>query len=419
MSAILLIDDNEAYCQQIQKTLALRNYELQYETNPYKALEIALSREWDIILLDIVFYQDLEGLEILEKIKSKKPDLPVIMVSAASTLQTAVEAVEKGAFDYLEKPINVERMTMTIEHALSEKRLKELNWNLFNEFYKSVATNTLSKTVQQISDLLAELNEPLERILLFGEKGTGKELLSKVLHFKSARKYGPFVSFYCHGQNAERERQLFGVHNGPNGQRTETSLIHKADKGTLFIGEISELSTQGQKRLMQFIHENYYMPSSTKMESALNIRLIVSTSVELKPLVDQGLFSDELFNLLNTFTFRLPPLRERPEDIPLLADHFLTEMNINNNVYFTKDAVSILQSYPWPGNISELKTVIWLLSFFHRHSEIDTELVQSVLQFYEVMKDLREGKLETLADRFKEFYELYGKALLQDAQSIK
>lgn len=419
MGAILLIDDNEAYCQQIQKTLALRDYDLRYETDPYKALEMALTQEWDIILLDIVFYQDLEGLEILEKIKSTKPNLPVIMVSAASTLQTAMEAVSKGAFDYLEKPINVERMTMTIEHALSEKRLKELNQNLFNEMYKSVATSTLSKSVQQILDLLDGLTEPLERILLFGEKGTGKELLAKVLHFKSSRKYGPFVSFYCNGQNTERESRLFGPNSGTNGHLAEESLIRKADKGTLFIGEISELSAHGQKRLMQFIHENYYMPSSAKNEPTLNIRLIVSTSVELKPLAEQGRFSDELFNLLNTFTFRLPPLRERPEDIPLLADHFLAEMNLNKEVRLTESALSVMRDYPWPGNISELKTVIWLLSFFHRLPEIDAELVQSVLQFYGVMKDLRDGKLETLDERFKEFYELYGKGTLQSAHSVK
>ena len=417
MGAIFLIDDNEAYCQQIQKTLALRDFELQYETDPHKALEMALTHPWEVILLDIVFNDDIEGLEILEKIKKAKPDLPVIMVSATSTLQTAIDAVQKGAFDYLEKPINVERMTVTIKHALNQKRLAELNRNLFNEFFRSFATGTLSHSVQQILDLMSNLNEPLERILLFGEKGTGKELLAKLLHFNSERRYGRFVPFYCDAQRPEQERRLFGDAAEGDNRISSESLIAQADKGTLFIGEISNLSPKGQQRLARFVHENYYIPSSGKESPNLNIRLIASTSKDLAAMVQNGNFSDELFNLLNTFTFRLPPLRERPDDIPLLAEHFLSEMNAqynNTRPGFTEDGIKALKAYDWPGNISELKTVIWILSFFNRSSEIDGQQVESTFQFYRFMKNLRQGKKQDeLSDDLKALYELFEEAQMQ------
>lgn len=423
MGAILLIDDNEAYCQQIQKTLALRDYELQYETDPYKALELAVNQEWDVILLDIVLYRDLDGLEILEKIKKAKPILPVIMVSAASTIQTAQDAVQKGAFDYLEKPINVERITITIKHALDQKRLLELNQNLVNEFYRSVATNTLSRSLQQILDLIGRLNEPLERILLFGEKGTGKELLAKLLHFKSERRYGRFVPFYCDAQKPEQENRLFGESVTVDGHVSSESLIAQADKGTLFIGEISNLSKNGQQWLARFVHENYYMPSSGKNQPTLNIRLIASTSMDLASKVNSGDFSDELFNLLNTFTFRLPPLRERQEDIPLLAEHFLSEMNIqynNSRPGCTEEAIKKLQSHHWSGNISELKTIIWILSFFHRSSEIDLSNVESALQFYRLMKRLRERhEWHELSEEFRTFYELFNESWIQNFPMVK
>ncbi len=423
MSAILLIDDNEVYCQQIQKTLALRGYQLEYETDPYKALDLALNREWDVILLDIVFYQDLEGLEILEKIKKARPNLPVIMVTAASTLQSAMEAVQKGAFDYLEKPINVERMTMSIKHAFTQKKLSELNQNLFNEFYRSVATNALSNSVREILNVIRELNEPAERILLFGEKGTGKELLAKVLHFKSNRKYGPFVSFYCNPQDADQEDRLFGVSDRTDKSGSPTgSVIRQADRGTLFIGEISNLSLRGQQRLAQFVHDNYYMPSFGKEAPALNIRLIVSTSVDLKEKVADGSFSEELFNLLNTYRFHLPPLRERPEDIPLLAEHFLREMNIqfgDAQSIFETEALRKLQSYSWPGNISELKSVIWLLSFFYQHGTIDGKLVDSTLQFYALMKDVKTRKpWQALVEQFQTFYKIQTNSEFEKRESV-
>ncbi len=411
MGTILLIDDNEAYCQQIQKTLALRNYDLQYETDPQKALELALTQEWDVILLDIVFYDDLDGLQILERVKQARPNLPVIMVSAASTLPSAMEAVRKGAFDYLDKPINVERMTMTIEHALEYKRLSELNRNLFNEFYRSMAAGTLSKSVQQILNVMADMDEPWERILLFGEKGTGKELLAKVLHYKSKRRYGPFISFYCNTEDTRAEEQLFGKMRGHNEPSESKSLIEQADKGTLFIGEIAQLSIQGQQRLARFIHEQYYMPSASKNQPLLNIRLIASTSQDLKALTEKGYFSEELFNFLNTLTFKLPPLRERLDDIPLLAEHFLSEMNVsfhNARPQLSSGAIRALQSYAWPGNISELKVVIWLLSFLNRSAQIDADQVQSALRFYALMEALKEGREWSQIEKgFKSFYTLF------------
>ncbi len=420
MSAILLIDDNEAYCQQIQKTLALRNYVLQYETDPQKAFELAVNREWDVILLDVVFNNDLAGLELLPKIKQAKPHLPIIMVSAASTLPSAMEAVQKGAFDYLDKPINVERMTMTIEHALEHKRLTELNRNLFNEFYKSMAGGTLSASVEQILKVMSGLDEPWERLLLYGEKGTGKELLAKVLHYKSRRKYGPFISFYCNTRDSKDEERLFTAVSDDGNQSGGKSLIEQADKGTLFIGEISQLSKEGQQRLARFIHENYYMPSAGKDRPSLNIRLIASTSEDLKSLTESGNFSSELFNFLNTLTFRLPPLRERLDDIPLLAEHFLSEMNVplqNMRPRLTGEALKALQNYHWPGNISELKVVIWLLSFLNRSAMIDDELVRSALAFYKLLNDLKAGReWPQLLETFENFYRLFEQTQAKDQQ---
>lgn len=410
MDAILLIDDNKAYCEQIKKTLALRNFNLHYESDVQKALDKALNASWDVILLDLVFDQDLKGLELLERIKKAKPQVPVIMVSGTATLDSAMEALQKGAFDFVEKPIDVDRMIVSIRHALDQKHLSELNQNLINEFYSSIATETWGQTITQALKVLENLEDSVERLLLIGEKGTGKELVAKLIHFKSNRRFWPFISFHCDTYNKEDEYVLFGKESSLENPVTADSLICKADKGTLFLGEISRLSLEGQKKLVRFIHENYYMPKKGNQKETLNIRLITSSSVDLQSLVQNGAFSEELFHILKTLTFRLPPLCQRSEEIPPLVDHFLTETAREFNrkkPEISAEAMELLKKQHWTKNISELKKVIWHVLFFNDSLFIDKSMVEGALIFYRMMQKIQQKKpYSEVAKDLKEFYRL-------------
>ncbi len=409
MGSILLIDDNEAYCEQIKKTLALRKIDLEYESDAQKALERVIHEPWEVILLDIVLNQDLHGLELLQMIKKERPGVPVIMVSGVATMDSALEALEKGAFDYLEKPIEVERMITTIKHAQEFKHLQELSETLINEMYQSLATETLGNTLKKALDVLTSMNEMAERLLLIGEAGTGKELVAKMIHFNGKRKFWPFLSYRCN--NAEKnEDELFGSESSPENPVTEQSLFCKAHKGTLYLGEIGALSLEGQKKLVRFIHENYYLPPKTILKKPLNIRLIFSSSVELKPLVEEGKLLQELYDLLNTLTVHLPPLRERKEEIPRLARHFLQQFSKESNrkvPRLTREAEERLCAFEWPGNISELKRITQLLINLFDRPVIDKTMVEGAFLYDRIQEKIKEKRpLNEVSEAIKKFYEV-------------
>lgn len=413
MGSILLIDDNEAYCEQIKKTLALRKIDLDYESDAQKALERAVHEPWEVILLDIVLNQDLHGLELLQMIKKAKPTVPVIMVSGVATMDSALEALEKGAFDYLEKPIEVERMITTIKHAQEYKHLRELSESLINEMYQSLATESLGKTLKKALDVLTSMDEMAERLLLIGEAGTGKELVAKMIHFNSKRKFWPFLTYHCNNAE-ENEDELFGRESSPENPVTKHSLFCKAHKGTLYLGEIGALSLEGQKKLVRFIHENYYLPPKGILKEPLNIRLIFSSSVELKPLVEKGSFLQELYDLLNTLTVHLPPLRERKDEIPRLARYFLKQFSreLNRKVpRLTREAKDRLCGHEWPGNISELKRIIQLLVNLFDRPVIDKAMIEGAFLYDRIQKKIQEKRpVNEILEAIKKFYEVVNPA---------
>ncbi|NOX88384.1 MAG: sigma-54-dependent Fis family transcriptional regulator [Calditrichaeota bacterium] len=414
MPGILLIDDNEAYCEQIKKTLALKDFSLHYEIDPEKGLESALENNWDVVLLDIVLNGKLDGLEILRRLKTKKQDLPVIMISGTSTLDSAMQAIQEGAYDYLEKPIDIERLMICIQHAIEYKKLIFLNHHLHEEFTKRIATIGISETIRKALERLSTFTDTMERILITGERGTGKELMARMLHFGSKRKYGPFISFHCDIQAEDNETLLFGTDCNSQEPASRKGLICQADTGTLFLGEISKLSVNGQKKLLKFIHKNFYMPPKFDDQRPVDIRIIASTSVDLAALSKEGKFSEELLDLLSTFTFHMPPLRERLDDIPGLVDHFLKMASAQFNVPkpdISEKALNLLKEQKWEKNMTQLKSVVIHILLLSKSRTIDENIVKAALTVYRLMHDLLANKPFTELEKdLKALYLYYSKS---------
>jgi DNA-binding NtrC family response regulator len=253
------------------------------------------------------------------------------------------------------------------------------------------------------------MNGMAERLLLIGEAGTGKELVAKMIHFNSKRKFWPFLTYRCNNAE-ENEDELFGSESSPENPVTKQSLFCKAHKGTLYLGEIGALSLEGQKKLVRFIHENYYLPPKTILKEPLNIRLIFSSSVELKPLVEEGKLLQELYDLLNTLTVHLPPLRERKEEIPRLARHFLKQFSreLNRKMpRLTREAKDRLCGYEWPGNISELKRIMQLLINLFDRPVIDKAMVEGAFLYDRIQEKIKEKRpLNEVSEAIKKFYEV-------------
>ncbi len=394
MPNILLIDDNQAYCEQIKKSLNLREIDITYETDPQRGLEKVVQQTWDAVLLDMVLNDELDGLDILKKIKQHKPELPVIMISGSSTMYSAIESLKQGAFDYLEKPIDLDRLVISLKHAVSFKQLSFLIQNLQEEFESNVTTVGLGEPLHQALEHFTNTPEALERLLIIGEPGTGKELLAKLLHYKSARRFGPFLTFRCDLEGERCLPILFGENRNCADPVKTGGLIEQANGGTIFFREISYLPIEGQKCLLQFLHQQFFMPAQRSEQTRLDIRIIVSSSTDLKQAIEKGTFLSELYEIISSFIITIPPLRERLHDIPPMVDHFLTTEAERLNMkkpQVNAEALHFLQTQSWKNNIAELKRVVELMALLSRSETIDLETAKTALEINELLHGSRKN----------------------------
>ncbi|APF18258.1 putative two component, sigma54 specific, transcriptional regulator [Caldithrix abyssi DSM 13497] len=400
MFKILLIDDNEAYCEQIKKSLELKNYYIEYETNAYRGLEYALQSEWDVVLVDMVLGQQIDGLAILKEIKKKRAEIPVILISGSSVIEAAHEWIEAGAYDYLEKPIDLERLIITLNHALELRKISRLNQSLVDELKRNISTVGLGNTLSEALRILSEASDTPERLLILGEKGTGKELIAKLLHYNGQRKYLPFVAHDCELQTESDEAALNALYK---------NLFEQARGGTLFLREIHNLNLAAQKYLVNFLHQNFFNSNPALPMVKNDVRFIASSSIDLKALVEQDAFLSELFHLLANFTIKIPALRERVEDIPLLVNHFIDLESRSLGIKIEKvseQAIQLLQRQDWPGNITQLKNVNHYMALLQKNGVIGEQETKLALKLDSLIRDLHSG--EKMPDNYKRIDELLG-----------
>jgi DNA-binding NtrC family response regulator len=361
---ILIVDDQVNTCKSLQAILKKSGYPSDYTLNGEEALEKIQGKHYDIVISDIRM-PGMDGMQLLEKLKEVQPSLVVIMITGYATIKSAVEAIQKGAYDYLPKPFTPDEVRVIIERAAEHSRLEAENILLRQHLqvqhpFENIIGN--SPALQRVFEMIRKVADTDSNILLTGETGTGKELVAKAIHDRSRRREKLFLPLNC-GSLAEGllESELFGHVKGAftGAVSTRKGLIEAADGGTLFLDEISETAFSFQVKLLRAIQEGEFMRVGETHPLRVNIRIIAATNRDLEKAVERREFRQDLYYRLKGIAIHLPPLRERLEDIPSLAYHFLAKYRGDRKgERIDPQALKALQAYKWPGNVRELEHVI-------------------------------------------------------------
>jgi DNA-binding NtrC family response regulator len=364
--SVLVIDDELIICISCQRILEDEDYHVEYTLSGIEGVARAARQPWDIILLDLMM-PDLSGMEALIKIHAEKPDQPVIMITGYATIQTSIEAIKRGAFDYLPKPFSPEELVLAVHRALEDKRLRRENEFLKGKLYKVQSISQIvsrSKTMEEILNQALKIAPSDFTVMIYGESGTGKDLLAHAIHERSTRRDKPFVAVDISALTPTLiESELFGHVKGAftGAVRSRPGYFTIADGGTLFMDEIANISYDLQGKLLRAIESKRVRPVGGNNEQEIDLRLITATNQDLLKLIEEGKFREELYYRLNVIPIAIPPLRQRTDDIPLLATHFLDTARKSSETRikgFTTEAMAKLISYRWPGNVRELKNIV-------------------------------------------------------------
>jgi len=362
-SRLLLVDDDKAHRSMLKAHLGGEGYDLVEADDGDVAVYLVKENHFDLILLDLKMKR-MGGMEALSAIHQLKPNLPVVIITAFSSIETAVEAIKKGAFDYITKPVDADALLQTVERSLEVCRLKE--GALQQQEADSDLGNLIgsSQAMQELAENLGLVAPSDATVLISGESGTGKELVAGAVHNTSLRKEAAFIKVNCAALNENLlESELFGHEKGAYTGATEQrkGRFELADQGTLFLDEIGDMSPTTQAKILRVLQEGEFERLGGTQTIKVDVRLIAATHCDLKRMVDEGHFRQDLFYRLSVVPLHLPPLRERPMDIPALAEHFLNlyaEKNRKDLRSFNSEALEALLSYSWPGNIRELENAI-------------------------------------------------------------
>jgi two-component system nitrogen regulation response regulator NtrX len=365
MNHILVVDDEANIRKLLEEILREEDYAVASTGTAGEALVLLRDVSYDVMLLDI-WLPDRDGLEVLSDIRSleteNKPE--VIIISGHGTIETAVRATKLGAFDFLEKPLSLERTLIVVKNAIEAKRLRNEN----QEFKRQLALQTpitgesvAAKALRQQIKLMAPTNG---RVLIFGESGSGKELIARAIHAESQRRERVFVELNCAAIPEDYiESELFGYRNSaiPGGPAEKRGTFERADGGTLFLDEVGDMSLKTQAKVLRALDEQRFTPVGATHAMSVDVRVIAATNKNLEEEIAKGNFREDLFYRLNVIPFYVPPLRDRKEDIPLLARDFLRAFGREygrSRLDIAEDAIELLKQYHWPGNVRELKNLI-------------------------------------------------------------
>jgi two-component system response regulator PilR (NtrC family) len=381
---ILVIDDEEIMREILDALLSREGYDVRLASDAVEGLDLARRMPFDAAIVDVMM-PGMDGITALDELKKIDDDLPVLMITAFASVESAIAAMKRGAFDYITKPFKNDEVLVVLRNALAQRRLvaenRALRQNLqarANRFGEIIGRSSRMKAV---FDLIIQAAPSRTTILINGESGTGKELVARSLHQNSTRADRAFITVNSGNlPNDLLESNLFGHVKGAftGAVYPKKGLFELADKGTIFFDEIGNVPLETQAKLLRVIQEREFMRLGGVETIKVDVRIIAATNVDLRRMMEEGRFREDLYYRLHVITVQLPPLRERKDDIPLLVQHFLDkygEENLKRNLELTPEALDLLMEYEWPGNVRELENVIERAVVLSSASRIDADLV--------------------------------------------
>ena len=380
---ILVADDDAAIRTVLNQALSRGGYEVRITSNAASLWRWVAAGDGDLVITDVMM-PDENAFDLLPRIKKMRPDLPVVVMSAQNTFMTAIRASEAGAYEYLPKPFDLTELINIVGRALSEPKNKPVS-SLMDEQAENMPLVGRSPAMQEIYRVLARMMQTDLTVMVTGESGTGKELVARALHEFGRRRRGPFVAINMAAIPRDLiESELFGHEKGAftGAQNRSSGRFEQANGGTLFLDEIGDMPMEAQTRLLRVLQQGEYMTVGGRSPIKTDVRIVAATNKDLRQLIAQGLFREDLFYRLNVVPLRLPPLRERSEDVPDLVRHFfkraaeegLPEKRITNS------GLELMRRYSWPGNVRELENLVRRLSALYPQDEISPEIIEAELK---------------------------------------
>lgn len=379
-ATILVIDDEEGIRFSLRGVLEDEGLEVIEAESGEEGLALAEERRPDLIFLDI-WLPGMDGLAVLDALRDSGQTVPVLMISGHGSIETAVSAIKKGAYDFIEKPLSLEKVVITVSKALEFRKLQQENIALRRSLREDRprALTGRSPAVAQLREQVARVAPTDAWVLITGENGTGKEIVARSIHGSSKRADMPLVAVNCAAIPEELiESELFGHEKGSftGADAAQEGKFEMAHRGTLFLDEIGDMSLKTQAKILRILQERSFERVGGRKTMQVDVRVIAATNKDLEQEIREGRFREDLYYRLKVFPLEVPPLRTRTEDIPLLIDDFvriLVAEHAFRSLYFTADALAVLSHYPWPGNVRELKNFVERMLIMHAGGEVDAE----------------------------------------------
>ena len=363
MAKILVVDDERSIRNTLKDILEFEKHQVTLAENGKQGLEAALNNVFDLIFSDIKM-PEMDGIELLENLIEKDIEVPIIMISGHGNIETAVECIKKGAFDFIEKPIDLNRLLVTVRNSLERNSLVTESKTLKKKVAKKHQMIGASPAIEKVRMMIERVAPTDARVLITGDNGTGKEIVARLLYEQSSRSDGPYVEVNCAAIPSELiESELFGHEKGAftSAIKQRIGKFEQADGGTIFLDEIGDMSLSAQTKVLRVLQENELTRVGSDKSIKVNVRVLAATNKNLKKEIENGNFREDLFHRLNVIPIRVPSLDERREDIPLLITHFCemicSEQGIQPKI-FEESTIENLKLRPWTGNIRELRNMV-------------------------------------------------------------
>ncbi|MBA4250684.1 MAG: Fis family transcriptional regulator [Chlorobiaceae bacterium] len=412
MNRVLIIDDEKDICESIKMILEYEGYEVEFATSGTSGLA-KLDQLIDLVLLDIQM-PDINGFEVLTKAKEQFPHLNIIMISAFSSLQNAINATKLGAFDFLEKPIDRDKLVISVRNAIAQTNLFKENEEIRKTVLSQGEIIGSSKAIKNILDLIERISPNDTRVLITGENGTGKELVARAIHKKSLRKDKSLVEVNCAAiPNELIESELFGHEKGSftGAINQRIGRFELADKGTLFLDEIGDMSLNAQAKVLRAIEDGIIQRVGGTKKIAVDVRIIAATNKNLLDEIEKNNFRYDLYHRLNVIPIHVPPLRERLDDIPLLVNYFIKDICEKYKKpppFFSDSTIKLLQGLSWTGNVRELRNIVERIIIIANKKEI----LARDIEFLVPREKLSMSELISDSNSFQEFKDKSEKAFI-------
>jgi DNA-binding NtrC family response regulator len=408
MAKVLIVDDDTSIRRTLKEILEFESYEVDESPDGLDCLVKVKHKQYDVIILDIKMPK-MDGMEAIEKLQNLCPDIPIVMISGHANIDTAVEAVKKGAFDFIQKPPDLNRLLITIRNAMDKSSLITEKKVLQKRVNKSMVQEMVgeSKSLGFIKDTVERIAPTDARVLINGKNGTGKELVARWIHEKSNRNDGPIIEVNCAAIPSELiESELFGHEKGSftSAHKMRLGKFEQAHGGTLFLDEIGDMSLSAQAKVLRALQESKITRVGGEKEISVDVRVVAATNKDLRAEINKGNFREDLYHRLAVIVIEVPSLNDRREDIPTLVDHFIEKICDEYNMPkkgIESSAVKLLQQYNWTGNIRELRNVVERLIILSKD-----KITKSDIESYVMKSSVERSKLTELFDQFESIEKL-------------